>query len=783
MVQLNDSRVVNDNGNDNGNNNGGESSSPTNSTGLLSKILREYDVCLGGSSFGKGFQKAARYYVKSHLADRLQGMACLQEPGAALLHPEVLTQSSAEDSFYVVDVGVVISQYYQWRLYFPRVECFYAVKCNPDPVIVRTLAALGSNFDCASRNEIRLVKELTQDFPPDRRPEILYANPCKARLHLIEAVCQGVKMVTFDNVAEVTKCAAVSTSIQLLLRIVTDDRGSQCRLSSKYGAPRNRWRPLLRAAKNSGMQVVGVSFHVGSGCRDASRYGLALQDSKELFEIAEQEFGFHMTILDIGGGFPGETHSTWNPSTELPTIDNNNNDDDDDSNEGFMKEEDTKEDEENYYMFFTEIATKVAPMVDEMFPEESGVRIIAEPGRYFVAAAATLVASVVATRNNAFDIDAVPIDDRASSKNVDEMTRDDEHEMVQKRGRSFSIDEGPKNSASTMLESIADELTDYSKLLARQHLTQQEADVYNDNIDLYTEGYETAIDLLGAPTNDQIKGAVHSVEGMNAGIVNDCGAAATNHDHNNNKDGDVFRLRAESVAESSTAGILTLAAAGEAAVNGMLLQAVADNSSAAIQDDYAYYVNDGVYGAFNNLMYDHAMVRPRHLRLDDGKDNTSMAEEVRVTASRQDGLIHLDEETHPSMQDDAVVTRKVDHNLYASTVFGPTCDSIDVISRSVLLPELRIGDWMYFQNMGAYTMAAASGFNGFTPTERFYVCSVPPKFFEKMVVGPSLLSLAERQEMMVGVVSSSASSPLVTVEKHQKKMVRHSDTDAEEKKE
>jgi len=88
---------------------------------------------------------------------------------------------------------------------------------------------------------------------------------------------------------------------------------------------------------------------------------------------------------------------------------------------------------------------------------------------------------------------------------------------------------------------------------------------------------------------------------------------------------------------------------------------VADSSP--LQDDYAYYVNDGVYGAFNNLMFDHATVRPRVLRLNNGgKDK--------------------------------------DQSLYASTVFGPTCDSIDVIARSVLLPKLKIGDWLYFQNMG-----------------------------------------------------------------------------------
>ena len=59
-------------------------------------------------------------------------------------------------------------------------------------------------------------------------------------------------------------------------------------------------------AKECDMQVVGVSFHVGSGCRDASRYELALKDARELFDIAKRDFGFDMTIVDIGGGFPGE---------------------------------------------------------------------------------------------------------------------------------------------------------------------------------------------------------------------------------------------------------------------------------------------------------------------------------------------------------------------------------------------------------------------------------------------------------------------------------------------
>ena len=54
-----------------------------------------------------------------------------------------------------------------------------------------------------------------------------------------------------------------------------------------------------------------------------------------------------------------------------------------------------------------------------------------------------------------------------------------------------------------------------------------------------------------------------------------------------------------------------------------------------------------------------------------------------------------------------------------------------MISRSVLLPKMSIGDWLYFNNMGAYTSAAASDFNGFTPSDKFYVCSVQPEHFEQ----------------------------------------------------
>ncbi|GKY99228.1 hypothetical protein MPSEU_000878100 [Mayamaea pseudoterrestris] len=668
----------------------------TKASSLLTDVLRENNVFLGGSSLGKGLKKAAHYYFNEHLADHhppthldLPGRADLADLDEAELMP-------LEDSFYVVDIAMVVSQVYQWRRFFPRVEPFYAVKCNPDPVIVKTLAIMGCNFDCASRNEIRLVQEITKDL---RKPEIIYANPCKARNHLVEAVCRGVRMVTFDNATEVLKCAQISKKIELILRIITDDRGSQCRLSSKFGAPRIKWRALLAAAKKHGLQVVGVSFHVGSGCRDASRYEAALADAREIFDMAKMEFGFDMTILDIGGGFPGETHSLWNPASEIDEVDAVlEKIEGIELSEAAVVENNDDDDQQNRFMYFKEIAAQVAPVIDRLFPIESGVRVIGEPGRYFVAACSTLCCSVVACRNNAVDASFEPerLNDAELARSMNEWSREEEHELVHHRTRSLSM--GGGQETDPIFSTIQEELADYSKLYATQMISQQEFDVYNDKLDLYKEDVITAVDLLGPPEEHQLSKVSHSVEGMAYPLV----ANSTEDD----QDG---------------CALLSLAAAGEAAVNGIVMQAVAD--SAPLQDDYSYYINDGVYGAFNNIMFDHASCRPRVLRLNNIKEGRFP---TGITGNFEDA----------SSSDESDEGK----SLYASTVFGPTCDSIDVIARSVLLPKLNVGDYLYFTNMGAYTMAAASSFNGFTPSEKIYVCSVQPQYFEALAAGPEVMA-------------------------------------------
>ncbi|OJJ83870.1 type III PLP-dependent enzyme [Aspergillus glaucus CBS 516.65] len=252
-----------------------------------------------------------------------------------------------EDAFYVADMGEIYRQHLRWKMQLGRVKPFYAVKCNPDPEILRLMAQLGNGFDCASKSEIDLA--LATGIDPSR---IIYAQPCKTKSYLRYAAQVGVKQMTFDNADELYKIKACFPDAELYLRILTDDSTSLCRLSMKFGASLDVARELLELAAQLDLKVVGVSFHVGSGAEDPSAFVKAVQDARMVFDQAV-EVGHELHTLDVGGGFSHDT--------------------------------------------FEKFAGYLGEALDAYFPPH--VRIIAEPGRYYVANAFTLAANVIARRD------------------------------------------------------------------------------------------------------------------------------------------------------------------------------------------------------------------------------------------------------------------------------------------------------------------------------------------------------------------------------------------------
>ncbi|KAI1147286.1 ornithine decarboxylase [Nemania diffusa] len=251
-----------------------------------------------------------------------------------------------EDTFFVGDLGEVYRQHMRWKRNLPRVKPFYAVKCNPDSKVIQLLAALGTGFDCASKAEIEQVLDIGVD--PSR---IIYAQPCKTNSYVRFVASQGVKQMTFDNADELRKIAKLFPGAELFLRILTDDSSSLCRLSLKFGASLDATDDLLGLAKELGLNVVGVSFHVGSGASDPLAFLKAVQDADVVFKQAYAH-GFDMKTLDIGGGFSGDS--------------------------------------------FEAMAHVLRGALDQYFPPH--INIIAEPGRYYVSSAFTIACNIIARR-------------------------------------------------------------------------------------------------------------------------------------------------------------------------------------------------------------------------------------------------------------------------------------------------------------------------------------------------------------------------------------------------
>ncbi|KAK5016459.1 Ornithine decarboxylase, partial [Cryomyces antarcticus] len=72
-------------------------------------------------------------------------------------------EAGDEDAFFVADMGEVYRQHMRWKKNLQRVKPHYAVKCNPDPQVLRLLAGLGTGFDCASKAEIEQVLNMGVD--------------------------------------------------------------------------------------------------------------------------------------------------------------------------------------------------------------------------------------------------------------------------------------------------------------------------------------------------------------------------------------------------------------------------------------------------------------------------------------------------------------------------------------------------------------------------------------------------------------------------------------------
>jgi ornithine decarboxylase len=261
---------------------------------------------------------------------------------------------------FVIDHEQLRRNYREFKRWLPRVQAYYAVKANAHPEIVRTLYREGASFDVASWPEFETVYDNIKDMPVTERQDwiwdkIIYANPIKDE-ETLRRLDPYKPLVTFDNRAEIGKVAACAPHAGLCLRLRVANTGAMVELSSKFGAHPGEAVDLILAAQKAGLTVEGLSFHVGSQTTNFQNYVQAIQAVAGVYKEARARGYRKMNLVDIGGGFPAHYDRKVRP--------------------------------------FKSLAAMVNPEIQRHFPGRR-IEILAEPGRFMVATACTLVAKVI----------------------------------------------------------------------------------------------------------------------------------------------------------------------------------------------------------------------------------------------------------------------------------------------------------------------------------------------------------------------------------------------------
>lgn len=262
---------------------------------------------------------------------------------------EIFSQHRTTPSL-IVDLDDIRSKTRSFMSSMPRVHPHYAVKANPHIDILKVMIDEGARFEIASIAELDIL--LSLNIPAD---EIIYSNPIKPLQYIKYAAQKGVKWFALDSIEELEKIVSIHPDASLYIRLETQNIGADWPLTGKFGATLPEIYQIIKEAKIINANIAGVTFHVGSQCRNLENWHIGIENAKVVLSIMD-ESGFEPALLDIGGGFP--VHYT----KPIPSIE--------------------------------EISFSVNSAISDL-PES--IQIIAEPGRFLVSESACLVSRVVGT--------------------------------------------------------------------------------------------------------------------------------------------------------------------------------------------------------------------------------------------------------------------------------------------------------------------------------------------------------------------------------------------------
>ncbi|SNX61347.1 ornithine decarboxylase [Nitrosomonas ureae] len=269
-------------------------------------------------------------------------------------HVQETLNKGYQRPFLLVDSTIIRRKAQRFIAAMPRVHPHYAVKANPDARVLSALIDEGVGFEIASIAELDLLLKLGVPAA-----EIFYSNPMKSRAYIEYAAAKGVEWYVLDSIEELRKIVSVKPDAKMYLRIDTPNIGSDWPLAGKFGTHLADINEIIHEAVRLKADLAGVTFHVGSQCRNPQNWRVGIERAKKVF--AEMRcVGLNPRLLNVGGGYPVR-HIKPIPSIEI-----------------------------------------IAEVINEAIADlPESIRVMAEPGRYLVSDSAYFVCRVVgtATRN------------------------------------------------------------------------------------------------------------------------------------------------------------------------------------------------------------------------------------------------------------------------------------------------------------------------------------------------------------------------------------------------
>ena len=184
----------------------------------------------------------------------------------------------------------------------------YAVKSNPDEMVIENLAAAGiRGYDVASPAEIRMIRRIAPEAA------LHYNNPVRARSEIAVAVEMEVKSYSVDSHSELAKLAEMVpvADCEIAVRFKLPVSGAAYNFGAKFGATVEVATDLLREVARLGY-IPSLTFHPGTHCTDPAAWETYIHTAAQIARDA----GVTLARLNVGGGFPSHRLNEVMPRIE-----------------------------------------------------------------------------------------------------------------------------------------------------------------------------------------------------------------------------------------------------------------------------------------------------------------------------------------------------------------------------------------------------------------------------------------------------------------------------------